>query len=228
MLSPFTAIILALGVSELWKWKKLAAIFILIPVIIFSLFFTINSNNLKIPVGSSKWYANFRLDNLGYNQVDKEISNMLWDHKPTPKIAYATTQWWYKDLQPNEIDFSEMKEGHQTFNSLIIIDSETTWFPVVWIKERWKLYHRFAIMTTNEFLQVISAEKGPETLNFLAFDKIYYFKSGPAVKNRADIKYDKTDPIYEALKKQNLSPKIIRDDQGREAFYLYQANRLDI
>ena len=228
VLAPFAALLVGLAAAAFAERKKYLAAAVAIPFAVFSIFYTWNTNHLKRPVAGPNWYAGFRLENYGYNQLDKEISKLLTGKKPTPKIKYATTQWWYRDLDEKAIEFPIINQGAGVFGSAIIVDSEHIWFPMYWAKEKWKFYHRFSIKTSNEFLQVVDAKGGLEIINFVQFDKIYYFKSGPRIRETADLKYEGSDPLFEAILKKGILPKIIYDDQGNEAFYMYETSELAI
>ena len=77
-------------------------------------------------------------------------------------------------------------------------------------------------MSTEEFFKVLSDEEGANSLNSLGFDGIYLIESGAKVKATADIRTDKTEVLADNFKRQEIRPKVIYDDNGREAFYIYR------
>lgn len=225
--TPFMAITIGIAmdhlVSSLGSGRKYKFAFgaLLCAAALFFIFYTINTNTLRKPVGGKKMYADFRVENYGYNQLDREITKLLRGARPTAIEKQATATWWYPYINPEAIEFSSIDRGNRIFNNLIIFDSNTNWFPKLWIFEKWKLYHRFTIMTSEEFLKVARSEADLQKMDTLEFEGVYFIKAGSTVMETSGSNFPEIDQLYTDIKRTNVQPKIIYDDLGREAFYIY-------
>ncbi len=228
VVAPFMSFIVTLSVSRFFEnrpgpnLKKYLAGMSLGLVGIFCLFYTINTNNLRKTVGDTRFYADFRVPNYGYNQLGKEVNSMLARKSIPEPMQRAVTLWWYKEIQNGIGGLSLGPKPHRPdFRSLIIYDSNTSWFPTMWIFERWKFYDRALITTAEEFLKIAQSAEGPEILKFLELDGIYYIRSSDLVAADSRMNFKDSKTLEQDYIAQNIAPKIIYDDEGREAFYIY-------
>ena len=227
VLSPFAALLMAVGFEKFRKNKLAWAALALFSA--FCLFYNLNTNHFHKPLGGKYLSSDFRLPNLGYNQLDRYLTYLLKPTEPTFNTQAATSVWWYRDFKPNELPFRPHTPRGQVFNSLIVVDSQSIWFPTFWAVEKWKFYHGFAIMSTSEFLKVLTNEDGRAVLEQIGFKDAYYVKSGPEITRSSEYNYDGPDPVLNAILKAGSQPEtVIRDDQGRDAFYIYKLNKLEI
>ena len=222
--APFMALIIGLvlerGVNFI-GFKKIAFFTILGALVLYCGFYILNTNSLRKAVANSNFYSSSRVENLGYNQLDEKISNILRDKKASPITQEAVRLWWYGKMQRETFNFASINQGKFLFNSLIIFDSNHRWFPALWTFEKWKLFHRIPIMTVEEFLQVMASENGIRVLNELGLDSVYMIKSGETVRANSDIQVPLVDKIFNDFGIADIQPEIVYDDQGREAFYIY-------
>lgn len=222
VLSPFAALIIGLVLGQLWRERNKVMYTGLFAFACFFLFYTLNTNNFVKAVGPRNLYSNFRFENYGYNQLDEKIGNLLSDKRPAGNFAGFTNLAWYHQIKPEAINFSSLKGGRTEFRGIIVYDSNSLWFATIWGFERWKLYQRFFIPTADEFLQINGNERGREFLKSLGPTDLYFVASGEAVKASADIHDSKSQQFVELFQKQSIEPEIVRDDKGREAFYIYK------
>lgn len=228
VVAPFMSFISAVALSKFFEsgpapsLKKYGAAVLLGALGIFSLFYTLNTNNFRKTLGGSRFYADFRVPNYGYNQLGKEINSLLRRKSIPEPIQRAVTLWWYKDIEKGIGGLSLGPKSHRPdFQSLIIYDSNTSWFPAMWIFEKWKFYDRALITTAEEFLKIAQSEGGPEILKVLELDGIYYIRSSDLVAADSRMNFKDSAILEQDYKAQNIAPKIIYDDEGREAFYIY-------
>ena len=225
--APFMAVTIGIAADYIFSSFGREKIFkfvfnaLLSAAALFFIFYTVNTNTLRKPIGSKKMYADFRIENYGYNQLDREITELLRGARPTPIVKQATTTWWYPYIKAEEINFSSINKGTRFFNNLIIIDSNTNWFPKLWIFEKWKLYHRFTVMTSEEFLKVARSEEDLKKMDTLGFEGVYFIKAGVKVMETAGLSFPEIESLYDDVLRTGVEPKIIHDDNGREAFYIY-------
>lgn len=230
VISPFAALIIAHLISTLIRKEELVKNYfhyplygLLLSVSLFSLFYTLNSNTFHKPIGRLGWYSDFRIENYGYNQLDKKISSLLAYKRAPDKVQEAVRSTWFTNIQPKTIDFSSLTQGQSEFNGMLIYDSNTIWFPVLWIFDRWRFYHRFLVMDTGEYFKIIKNQSLLAPLAALPFDEIYFIEAGQEVALTSRQNFGGTSVLAEKFRQQNIIPQIIHDDRGREAFYIYQA-----
>ncbi len=224
--SPFAALVLGLGFGS-WQrtnsYQKLKyLVWALVGIVsVFFVFYIINTNHLRKPVGGQFLYSDFRVENYGYTQLDQKITELLAGKRSPPNVQEAARLWWYKDMKPEAVDFAMLREGSTPFASLLIYDLQTNWFATMWIFERWKQYHRFLIMTSEEFLKVVRSENDLTMFNSLNLDSLYLVVSGKEVARESRVNFPETKILVDNFVNQGITPEIIYDDQGREAFYIY-------
>ncbi|MDP3741430.1 MAG: glycosyltransferase family 39 protein [bacterium] len=222
ILSPFAALFIGLGFEKLLP-KRIIFFGGAVLVGIFSLFFVLNTNTFYKARGDSFWYAPFRSENYGYNQLDKKIAMILDDKMTTNQLGSLTNSIWYYQINPRALDFSELKQRGSPFNGAIVFDSSTSWFATVWIFERRKFSQRFFMPTAEEFLKINSFPEIHERLRSLMPLEFYFIESGETVKKyAADTQFVESQQIVELFTKEGIVPEIVRDNLGREAFYIYK------
>lgn len=225
--APFAAVILGLSTAKVFErfraWKLEAAFLtVLAGLGAYSIFYTVNSNHAKRPWTSPAHYADFRTDNLGYNQLDARLSQLLSGATSSPETKSLLEQWWYASSSPETVklagfDRSPEKDNYQPF---VLYDSNTDWFPDLWTFEKWKLHHKIVIMTVNEFAIVVKNE-ADHLLDVQPWTDIYFIKAGETVASRSRIKFPEIDLFLQNYKQMGIQPELIYDDQGRVAFYVY-------
>ena len=211
VLSPFAALFIGLAWLRFWEKNTQAAAVLGILFAGLSLFYALNTNHFLKPIGGKNFYADFRAENLGYNQLDAELSWIMSGRQAEGPMRQAVNNWWFRGIEPQVIDFQEPVAG-PPFRSLIVYDSRLDWFPVVWIFERWKFYHRFLIASSNEFNQIVSVQRDLDILTNLNLDSIFLITP----------KDSETGPLFDKFKARHIEPKIVYDNRGSEAFYIYQ------
>lgn len=225
--TPFAALTIGvaldfLAVSRLFQKFKYACVGSAVVLILYLGFYNLNTNHLYKAVGNNFFRGSIRLENYGYNQLDKKITGLLSDKISSGDIQTVINSWWYTKFEPSEIDFPSIRQGKDQFRSIIVYDSNSLWFPMVWIFERWKLYHRMFIVSAEEFLLINREEKGREVLKALDLENIYFIQAGPEIVANGDTKFPESQQLVDIFQKQGIEPELIKDNQGREAFYIYK------
>lgn len=228
VLSPVVAQIIAFALYNLTQskiYQKLRYLYVgaAFLLTVFLLFYILNTNHLARAVGDKQyWYADFRIENLGYNQLDREVAKIVSRSAATPLTAEAIRLWWYKDFNPQKINFPSLREmAEKEFNSIIIYDSNTSWFPTLWTFERWKLFKRFFMPSAEEYFKIVKSEDGLKVLQALNLDGIYLVEAAEQVAESSGINFPEIKLLVQDFKNQDIKPEIIYDDKGREAFYIY-------
>lgn len=227
IVSPFIALIIGIGFSLLpdnKKWMSLTTRGAVVIVSVFAIFYCLNTNQFVKPLGPKTVYADFRLENFGYNQLDKFLTEIFREIEPPKETQRLVHEWWYKNIQPEAIDFQPLilTARRREANPLIIYDSKIHWFPALWTFEKWKLFNGLLIMNTDQFMK--GYENGATALIDAAkITDFYYIHAGEAIladqekdKNRPDVKLD-----VGMLVREGIEPVIIYDDNNRAAFYIY-------
>ncbi|MBI4053847.1 MAG: glycosyltransferase family 39 protein [Candidatus Doudnabacteria bacterium] len=223
VLTPFTALIIGLAGSAVDFNKYLL---ILGPLLaLFFLTFTFYTNHARevsrIP---GYFYSPFRLENYGYNQLDQEVSRLLSDKRSSQEVQETMRRYWYGKLNSQEINFSSIDSGSVTFPAFLVYDVNMSWFPVTWVFDRWKFYRRLMIFSTYEFLRVLDEPEARQSLDAMGFERGYFIFAADHIVTAAQTDYPQTKEIKRRYPFATLKPRIVYDDKGREAFYIYELN----
>lgn len=218
VMSPFAALVMAPFLDYVWRPPVTAAAAVLA---LFFAFYSVNTNLLRNPLFSDKLYARFRVENFGYNQLDRRILELVKGARVNDAFREVVRSWWYRDLDKEEVDFPEIYQGDRELPFIIIYDSNTEWFPTLWVFERWRFYHRIFTLNSEEFLRVLGTDEGVNTLRALNIAGISYVRASNLVAERANIDFEESQILADDYIKQGIEPEIIYDDRGREAFYIY-------
>lgn len=120
--------------------------FLIILIILFEAFYTINTNLLYQPLGKvSKFYSSYRFDNLGYNQLEKYIFSEIKEKS-------------YFIFKPRKI--SRFADLHSTFlnvsgKDFFIFDPNLYWFAVLWYFRRMPIYHNLPMASGEDLALVL-------------------------------------------------------------------------
>lgn len=137
----FIAIIVGLGVYHLYVYinnYSLRRIFLAIMsgIILFELFYSINTNVLKTPITTSNWlYSENKVKSLGFNELDNFIRKEIIIKLPERNIIKT------KD---------DLVFGNDDVNgrSVIIFDDRINWFAQMWYFQRYFLYYSWPVIST--------------------------------------------------------------------------------
>lgn len=215
------------SLSESTLYKKFRWGFAALALLLagFSAFYTLNTNTFKKPVGSSQFYSNHRIENVGYNQLDEKIAQIVGGAGVPPVMQETVRLWWYKNLNKDDLHhFQREKKEGKSFNSIIIYDSNTEWFPTLWIFERQKLYRGFLMPTAAEYLKIVQSETGIQALQALNLDGIYLVRAAQNVSERSEIKFPEIELLVENFENQKIDSEVVYNDKGEEAFYIYHGS----
>lgn len=225
--APFTAAILGIAVQDLFVRLKGVWRFALAGlgsvILAYSGVYLVSTNHLINPLPSF-FTSGIRIENLGYNQLDKEITKVLSNAKFDPVVQKNVRALWHEKINPGAIAFGEMRQGKEPFNDIIVLDSRTNWFSFVWLLERWRFYRAAPIILYEEFQTLLFDPDTENLLEQLGFDHIVFIRAGDAVREERAQKYPTDIETGIEITIPHLTDyKEIRDDKGRVAFYWYEA-----
>lgn len=219
--SPFAALVLGQALGRLPRTPILfAGVGI---VALYSLFYCLNTNLMLVPYGNSPWtYASMRAENNGYRQLDARISSILGVVRPSSAMQEVVRLGWYKDFKPEAIQFPQRNPALPTSNDIVVYDLNTDWFNTVWIFDRWKFYDKFLAITTEDFAK---SAVNPSSLATMRknISTMYFIEASPELEKASGIGSPWTARIAATFKIKNIQPEVVKDDRGKDAFYIYAA-----
>ncbi len=222
VVSPFAAMILghAIGIYYDKKWILYGAGLIAL----FSIFYSLNTNTLKTPIGGTFLRSELRLENDGYNQLDSYMTNLLEPFNAQLLSQEVVRKGWFGSFKKEEVDFPGInKEGRPEFQGIIVYDLNSNWSSTVWVFERWKFYRRFLIVSSEEFLRSIL---DPERLDALRekIPEIYFIESGKTVSEKSGMDSPGISLMRGAFTYRGIAPETIYNGKGEPAFYVYHGS----
>ncbi len=221
VLSPFAALIFAIAIFQLWKYRLTALTAGLL--FVYCLIYIFNTNHAVAAPANRFLVSTLRKENLGFNQLDQRLSHLL-RQKRAPEAQKGVTNWiWYRQMKTEAIDFSELHDqSKQPWPYLFVYDVNMYWFPLAWVFDRWRFYDRFFIAGTDEFAAIVSAPNTRAVFDkYLTKDGMIFIKAGENTKLKRGEEMSQTKYVLKHFTDQNIQPEVIRDDKGREAFYIY-------
>lgn len=218
---PFLALIIGYACARLLRNKL---IYVGVAVVgLYFLFYTVNTNLLTQKAGGKFFSSAARIENYGYNQLDLEIAKLFSNSRVPDAIQQISRGWWFENTTEQTLNFASLHQGENIFNYMIIYDSNSSWFPMLWIFDRWKISKGAIITNTYEYYKTISKnEVMLTTLENAGFKGVYLIKSGEKVQETSASRFPSIDSLIDFFNTKRVQPKIIYDDKNREAFYLYK------
>lgn len=173
LFNPFFAIILAWGIVYIYDrfinqpmlidFKKVAFFILLILFFGLELFYNINTNILKDPIGpKDKYYSRIRWDNGGFNELEKYFINDLGLKFSKRKIENK------QDLSMNAKDLSG--------NDFYIYDPRLNWFSSLWYFRRWTYYSKIPFLSVDQLTVDLGDTDWLETLKKTGVRNLYYIE----------------------------------------------------
>lgn len=228
VLSVFAALLLAYAFENLLRFRAVS--WVGGAMALYFLVFIWNVNHALAANPGRFLASDLRLENYGYNQLDRKISSEFAGKIVPWRTREAVALLWFGGIQPTELPFYKKPADTPGFNPLVIYDSRMDWFPVVWTFGRARIYDGVPTITTIEFFRDIrSSPYAIELLNSLGFSEIYYVHSSDRIGTPGSGADERArSAILESFEKKDAAPDIIYDDQGREAFYIFKSQTLDL
>lgn len=222
--APFAAMLAAILWQQLLRYRPV--LWLMIPPAIFFLVVIWNTNHAIAASQNSFFTTGLRVENFGYNQLDRKVENLAGGKAAPERVREMVAAWWFQGISPAALPFARTARPNAGMSSLIVYDANTAWFPAVWTFGRQRVYNGVLVMSSLEFGQVLRDEEARRVLISIP-DRIYYIHAGSAVRRLAGTDYSESDILRSAYEK-GISPEIIYDKQGREAFYIYESSTLNL
>ncbi len=185
--------------------------YILVPVIIFELFYSLNSHVINFPWGREVLaYSPVRQENYnwGYNELEKFFSEEL--KNKYPKYVFDSRYKFIETFQSASVEQAKEK-GDSNYNALIVYDESIYETAQLWILDRRQIYHGWPVIKSMDYLTL--PEKNVFKNNYLIIPTVELpLRSGALTAS----------PVLEKdLLKQGISPIIIKNNKGIDIFKIY-------
>ncbi len=229
---PFLCIASALLIIDIKDWiksinnRKIERIllthleFLLSIILIFEIFYNINTNILSKPLGTAGlYYSTYRQENEGFNQLDDFLqiyrkNYFSSEHSRVSPIKTATEL----HLSTEELAKSE---------SVLLYDERTSWFAGIWYFERYKIYYRLPVVSTAG-LYFTSIGKLKEYFSMRYTQVRVVFLVYPTTQatldpvKMSDPYYSSTEELVSDLERKKYPYVRINTSSGQEAFRVYR------
>lgn len=225
ILTPFIALTFAEGDAALKGVYKKIFFYSLIVVGVYAALYALNTHVSRVPIGTTPlWYSSFRDQNVGYRQLDRWVESVLSRTRPTALTKEVVRRGWYGDFKKDAIDFSFLRRdaAFPEKNIIIVYDIQTDWFNTVWILERWKFYHRFLIVNTEDFASQVRQPAARQAME-RSIETVYFIKSADHLAEASHVFSQWSKPVQDLFSSRHIVPATLYDDAGRPAFYIYTA-----
>ncbi len=208
MLTPFLALSVGAFLQTHLQLRKYF-LWLLVPVLLFEVFYSINNQIAYYPVGQKPWlsskirYENY---NWGYNELGD-----YFDRELARKIPSATFRMQYAFIE-REQDTSIRKgerKGYLPYPALIVTYGNFDHGAKLWRLDRLKIYHGWPIIDFATYQQYLR-ENGADYYERSGF-RDFYFVEGNIVP----------DPAFTELTK-GLPPHYVYNPRSEAVFTIYE------
>lgn len=216
---PFLSITSALLLYSIWKRlqkkpAKIMFILIIISIIGYETFYTLNTNLLTNPIGPPGYtFSEDRFYKMGYNELDKIIRKNIISTLPQKRSI--------KELS------DEIKDITIKNKDIILVDERIDWFSRMWYERRYHLYYDLPfIYLTDLEASYNSYDFDGTPLEFLkagGAKKFWLIIDAQAEDREHEItQYTQTiNEMINTLQSANIEPTIINDYKNEPSFYIY-------
>lgn len=186
--------------------------YILVPIIIFELFYSINSQVTNFPWGREVWaYSPLRQENYnwGYNELEDFFSKEL--KNKYPKYIFDSRYKFIETFQSASVEQAKEK-GDSNYNALIIYDESIYETAQLWILDRRQIYHGWPVIKSMDYL--LLPEKNSFKNNYLVIPTVEVPLRSSSLSAASVLEAD--------LNKQGIEPILIKDKKGSVVFMVYK------
>ena len=215
---PFLTIILARGIVIFYTAARNNARYLLIAItssiIAYELFFAINTNLTRKPVGVAPiTFAPDRFYDHGYERLDQFLRENAYGPLP-PRKKFSTLADTYLPL--------DFKQGRA-----LLLDERIDWFAKTWYVRRYQHYYQMPLLDLTYLAQLLKRHdlNGDilVSLQALGVKELWFIQVNDAVAtNDEDADYALgINTLAKNLEGFGIHPTIIKDYQSRDAFMVY-------
>ncbi len=186
--------------------------YLLIPVIVFEIIYSINSQIINYPIGKSVWaYSPARVENYewGYNELEKFFQKEF--ENKYPKYIFDSKYKFIESFQSASVEQAR-KKGDNSYNALVIYDESIYETAQLWILDRRQIYHGWPVIKSKDYL--LLPEKNSFEINYLVIPTSELPLRNSVLSAASLLEAD--------LKKQRKEPIIIKNKKGLDVFKIYK------
>ncbi|MFA5029345.1 MAG: glycosyltransferase family 39 protein [Patescibacteria group bacterium] len=221
---PFLSLVLALFISDIWRWLRqkeflvVQKIMILILLLAFvgEIVYNINTN---LSVKSAGWpnisYSSARFYNLGFNQLDAYLQNDVLTPLPAPLRLTALNDIF---LNPEDIKGAR----------LVLTDERINWFAYSWYLQKYSFFYHLPVVSFYDVLNLTVPNKldPMEFLKNSGAKDIYYILAlddsvlDPVKKENSNLGYA-MKLLGDKLQERGADVKEIKNHNNLAVFKIY-------
>lgn len=218
---PFISIISALGFVFLFEkislkgkiWGYLWA-GVIVFLIGFEVFYSLNTNVLPRPIGQSRvFYAENRFVDLGWNNLERYLRRDL-----LPKSLVLNP--------PRELGKMDLTGKELAGKNIIFIDDRASWFSGMWYVLKYPLFYRAPVLSSTLLFSNDTANLLQQMKNNGAQKMFFIFIADDRLIDPVKLKNEPlkevTTKFREYLEKKRALKKTINTADNKPAFYIYE------
>lgn len=223
---PFLPLFIAYGVW--WGFNNLRwprspmVVGILAAMIVWELFFAVQSNLMPEPLISHKVFLDQSRPHFGvYNDLENYVSRFYKDHPEPSSIIMFTAEPQLAKYQEKRIKRVFAKNpGTPAQTHLLVFDDRIDWFAFTWIFERRRLYDSAPIHSITQFTEKLS-QFGPSYYAKLGLKDVTLIVATDYALASEPIKNALSTNVLREIEMNYQPVEIIRDRKGEAAFRVY-------
>ena len=225
MSTPFLAAALGIflaNISDRYSSQKKIMLTVLSLMILFEIFYSINSQILYSPLGKKIWlFSELRYENnnWGYNELGQYMKNEL--NGKMPALAFESRYKFIEKIQEKAFEDGQ-KKNLKEYPTLILYDNRIQAAAQLWILDRLHIYHGWPIIKIDQYFQFL-AQNGPDYFQKSGFKNYYFIMPTDKVPWKHEKALTDAGIKFEAeLVKNKIKPISIKNKSGKEAFRVYK------
>ena len=225
LLVPFIVIISAWAILDVYqnyvkgkvnqKTKTIIFSLIIVAVIIFELFYNLNTNVLAKPIGEkTRAYSAYRWENGGFNQLETYLINQGLNFKIVNQVNSL------KDLSFNADELG----GKDVF----VYDPNLDWFSTLWYFQKWSVYNKEFFISAADLFQILPNTNWFEFFKAKDVKTVYYIRGanetvfGPS--GGEPVNQQSASALESIFTSAGAQLDLVRNANGQLAFKIYQIN----
>ncbi len=218
ILTPVIVLFIGAYLQNMLSPKKLvniiSGVVIIVAVIVFEIFYSVNSQIFYYPWGRAAWlYSKVRYENYnwGYNELkdffDVELKNKM------PALAFDSKYQFLESQQKESLKKARQQE-FQAYPILIVYDNLVANIPQLWILDRLQIYHGWPVNKAEDYLALGNKNAFTETY-FIRPTVNVPFKDLPHLSQAADI-------MELDLIARGSQPLVLKNKRNEDVFKIYK------
>ncbi|OGZ53096.1 MAG: hypothetical protein A3F26_02770 [Candidatus Ryanbacteria bacterium RIFCSPHIGHO2_12_FULL_47_12b] len=215
------SVLLSFIFQEYFRQREKTFFVILVLVLLFEAFYTINSIVMPYPRGFRFWmYAPVRNETFpyGYNELASYLEDEL--SGKMPKNVFEL-DYSFLEKQQEKVLRDHFAQKHIPYSAVIIYDNNINKMGQLWVLDRLNIYHAWPVLSTEQYLEYIRAG-GYQDIKKTGFERYYFIRPRGVLLTDPRAFTGAGEAFEKNLQRENVQPHVIYNMRGGEAFAVYK------